>query len=334
MDPNEPLQPDDVGSEPNPYSASLQPQEQTAEATLAAHAPLPRIWPTFVAVLAAFVGAIGLQIVMGGVLAFRELSRGFSPAELGDRLTQLLAHPALFLAMTGAGQVAFGLAAIIPAALSKTPTKERLGVVPLRQSWTIYPLTMIGSLAPLGVAVGAAHLLAQVLEPDQSVRLLFERMTLGWSVPFVLFIAFAPGFFEEMLFRGYMQRRLLQRWRPWTAITVTSVIFGLMHVMPHAIVVALPLGFWFGVIAWRTGSIGPCIACHAFVNGGLNFWRMVVKFGEVPETAQWIVTGVALVLGLVCFVLACRQLALSSPPEIGEADDGQEESKEVLAQDS
>ena len=274
--------------------------------------PRPRIWPVFVAPLVALLGAIASQFAIAGVIAAREISLGTKPTELAQRLPDLFTHPGWFILLAGGGQLAFAAAAIVPARWSRTPALERLGFVPLRQSWTIYPLTMLGSLAPLGVGMGAAHLMAQVVTPDASVVALFEKMTPLWGVAFVLFIAFAPGFFEEMLFRGYMQRRLLQRWRPWTAITVTSLIFAIVHVTPHAVVLAFPLGLWLGAIAWRTGSIGPCVACHAFVNGGVNTWRMVVKFGDVSEPIQNAVVITALVIGSVCFIVVCRRLAYSS----------------------
>ena len=45
-----------------------------------------------------------------------------------------------------------------------------------------------------------------------------------------------------------------------------------------------------------------------FVNGGLNLWRMIIKFGEIPETIQHIVNGSFVAVGLVCFVLSIREL--------------------------
>jgi len=261
-----------------------------------------------VAPLVALTAAIVFQVVIAGVAASRQLSRGAEPSELPQNLLELFSEPGMFLLFAAGGQLAFAAAALVPARLSHTPARQRLGLLEVRHA-SIYPLTMLGSLAPLGVGMAAANLLTRILPPDPTAELLFGKITPAWGLLFVLFVATAPAFFEEMLFRGYMQRRLLQRWRPWTAITVTSVTFGLMHIMPHAILVALPLGFWLGAIAWRTGSIGPCIACHAFVNGGVNVWRMVVKFGEVPETAQTIVVLGSLVFGSVCFALACERLA-------------------------
>ena len=273
----------------------------------------PRIWPVFVVPTVALTGAIVFQIAIAAIFVGRELLRGVKPEELPELVPELFAGPGAFIVLAAGGQLAFGAAAMLPAWLSKTGWKQRLGLVAPRQSWTIYPLTMLGSVVPLAIGIGAAHLLALVLPPDPSVQLLFEQMTLGWGIIFVLFIALAPGLCEELLFRGYMQRRLLERWSPWRAIATTSIIFGLVHVMPHTVLFAIPLGFWLGVIAWRTGSIGPCIACHAFVNGGVNAWRMVVKFGEVPESVQTpIVIGIFAV-GVACFILVCRQLASASP---------------------
>ena len=134
-------------------------------------------------------------------------------------------------------------------------------------------------------------------------------MTPGWGVIFVLLIAFLPGFIEETMFRGYIQQRFMTRWSPWKAIGVTSVLFALVHVTPHGMAVALPLGVWFGYIAWKCGSIGPCIACHAFVNGGLNTWRLIAKFGELSEQTQYIVSGVLVAIGFVAFIMACRLFA-------------------------
>lgn len=75
-----------------------------------------------------------------------------------------------------------------------------------------------------------------------------------------------PGVAEELLDRGYLQRRLIRRWGPIAGIAVSSLIFGLAHLDPqHAAMTAL-LGVWFGVVAWRTHAVWPAMLCHAFNN--------------------------------------------------------------------
>lgn len=257
------------------------------------------------------------QVILTAGLAVFEISLGTPPAELQSRLARLVQTPGMFIALAACGQLAFGLAAIIPAWKSKVPFRDRLGLGPPCQPWSIFPLTVLGSLVPLAVALAAAWALAHFVPGDPSTGQLFEQITPGWAVVFVVFIAAAPGLCEELLFRGYMQRRLLERWSPAVAILVTSIIFALMHIMPHAMLAAFPLGLWIGVIAWRSGSIWPGVACHAFVNGSLNLWRMIIKFGEVPDAVQWVVEISALLIGAICFVLAIRQLKESRPTKSG-----------------
>lgn len=265
----------------------------------------PRVWPVFVAFVLSLLLAFGLQVLFVVGLIALQAARGADIKDAAVDIQQQLAHVPIFVGIMLTSQCAFLAGAVVPAWLSPVPFRERLA---LRSpaSWTIYPLTMLGSIPVLALSLTGAEWLARVLTPDPYVGMLFENITFWESIPFVLTVALAPGLCEELLFRGYMQTRLVERWGPWRGLAVASVLFGLAHVMPHAIVAAFPLGVWFGVIAWRTGSILPGMACHAFVNGGLNLWRMIIKFGDVPEAAQDAVSIGSLVVGGPCFVLACR----------------------------
>jgi membrane protease YdiL (CAAX protease family) len=172
-------------------------------------------------------------------------------------------------------------------------------------------LVLIGSIVPLAIGMGVAHLITFVFPPGPSFEELYENMTLGWAVPFVLFIALAPGIAEEVLFRGYMQRRFLARWKPWTAIVVTSVIFAIYHVMPHVMGLAFVMGIWLGYMAWRSGSVLPGMCCHALVNGAWNVWNIGIILGAFPaaEETPWAAYGVVGVVSLACMVFAIRMLA-------------------------
>ncbi len=167
----------------------------------------------------------------------------------------------------------------------------------------------IGGLVPLAIGIALAVALAQVVKPDPSVELLYKQMTWEWAVPFVLFIALVPGFVEETFFRGYMQRRLLQRWSPMVAILVTTVLFALMHVMPHAMVNAFVIGLWLGVLAWRTGSVWPGVVSHAFINGAWNVWQVGVALAVFPPTPPVAVAVTICAVVLSCFFVSVWLLA-------------------------
>jgi membrane protease YdiL (CAAX protease family) len=98
-----------------------------------------------------------------------------------------------------------------------------------------------------------------------------------------------------------MQQRLLERWPAWLAILTASLLFALMHVAPHAVIFAFPIGLYLGVLAWRTGSIWPCIACHAFINGSWNIYQLGTRLGYFPDPPPLavLIGGAALIVG--CF---------------------------------
>lgn len=124
--------------------------------------------------------------------------------------------------------------------------------MPVQCSRSIYPLSMIGSIFLLAIGLALAEALVWLvpwLPVDPTAKLLFENMTVPRAIPFIIIIGLVPGFCEELLFRGYVQRRLTARWGPAVGILIASVAFGLAHLMPHVVVFATVLGIWFGVVA-------------------------------------------------------------------------------------
>ena len=71
---------------------------------------------------------------------------------------------------------------------------------------------------------------------------------------------------EEIIFRGVILRGLLGRYRRWTAIIVSAVLFALMHGNPVQLPVALGLGLVLGWVYVRTRSLGLCFLGHALNN--------------------------------------------------------------------
>lgn len=87
----------------------------------------------------------------------------------------------------------------------------------------------------------------------------------------VLFLVVIVGVlapvFEEIFFRGLVQRSLLKRGLgPVLAIGITALFFG----VTHALLLQLPglvlAGAIFGALAHRAGRLGPAIAAHVTFN--------------------------------------------------------------------
>lgn len=83
----------------------------------------------------------------------------------------------------------------------------------------------------------------------------------------VLSMALAAPILEECLFRGAIEGHLLRTWqRPWLAVTVSALVFGLIHMNPVQMVFAFLAGLVFGWLYYRTGSVLPGIVGHILNN--------------------------------------------------------------------
>lgn len=94
------------------------------------------------------------------------------------------------------------------------------------------------------------------------VNQLFEQNF--WGVLFTIGVV-APVV-EELLFRGVILDGLQIRYNLKTAVIVSSLLFGVTHVLPHAVVNAFLLGFFFSWLKLKTGSLRLCIIAHALYN--------------------------------------------------------------------
>jgi len=89
---------------------------------------------------------------------------------------------------------------------------------------------------------------------------------------------------EELFFRGILQtgiKKLIPpRWgsmrHRWAAITLVAVLFGAMHMnTPHYIPTLIVLGFIFGYLYERTGSLLAPILAHMLFNGKSLLWFLI-----------------------------------------------------------
>lgn len=126
---------------------------------------------------------------------------------------------------------------------------------------------------------GAPHSLLKVMWFPALVLLAISSLALTTGLPegkvmfFVAFNTFLVGLSEEVMFRGVMFRALLESSKVWTAIILTTVLFGAVHVLngfttgewgPALLqaVAAGMSGLIFIAIVIRTGSIWPAIIYH------------------------------------------------------------------------
>ena len=302
----------------NPYGAECDTSEDmavvTAELVEAAEAAAPPLllplWPAFTtagAAIGAFLIASTLALVSAALVtegtevfrsgeAFRQWMTAYSASGFG--LAVLLLP----------GQFAFGLVTVVASLYSCEPIRPRLGLG--RGNWSpwCWPLFLLGT--PI-VAVMTSLVLSQLM-PNPSEHLeqldkMVEHHARSSVLTLLCVISLVPGVVEELLFRGFVQRRLLQRLPVVTSILITSALFAAAHLDPkHAAGVA-PLGIWLGLIAWRADTIWPAILGHI---GNNAFAVLAISVaGQNPEDSAPLlgaVMSLAVLSFLGCLVVLAK----------------------------
>ena len=104
---------------------------------------------------------------------------------------------------------------------------------------------------------------ADVLFPGAGILLTLQALALVTPVA------------EEVLFRGFVLRGLLDRMGPGPAVVATALVFGAFHLEAGTIIPIFFTGLALGWLYVRTGSLWPCIAAHAGQNA---IALLVVRF--------------------------------------------------------
>ncbi len=108
----------------------------------------------------------------------------------------------------------------------------------------------------------------------------------------VLCMAVLPAVFEELFFRGFLQGALAARLRPVIAVVVSSILFGLFHlVASDALTVErlLPstlLGLVLGFVRLWTKSVLPGMLIHSVHNGLLV--ASAHQLDQLPSLIEWL----------------------------------------------
>ena len=80
-----------------------------------------------------------------------------------------------------------------------------------------------------------------------------------------LMVIVAPVF-EEFLFRGLVMNEFMEIMRPWAAITLQGILFGITHMALFQSIFAGVLGILIGVIYYNTKSIKMACVFHCVFN--------------------------------------------------------------------
>jgi uncharacterized protein len=134
----------------------------------------------------------------------------------------------------------------------------------------------------LGVAAGVVSYLLVVVYGNL-IRVLGDHADLGKEATqlsghglgagfwiFAVAVAVAAPVAEEIYFRGLTQPALQRHLGGVGGVALTAVLFGFAHLGSNPVEAVVPLGLFgavLGVLAWKTGRLGPGIVAHMTFNG-------------------------------------------------------------------
>ena len=114
------------------------------------------------------------------------------------------------------------------------------------------------------------------------------------------------GFVEELIFRGFLFKAMLKDGDVKTAVIVSSVTFGLGHIMNlltgqdlietlSQVVFAVAVGFVFTFVFYKSGSLWPGILAHSLIdvtsvfasNEGSQLLNVIVHIGFIIIVAAY-----------------------------------------------
>lgn len=148
----------------------------------------------------------------------------------------------------------------------------------LRKEWRVNPFTtralLLSVFAALAYSVGF-YLLSNYMAPEANNPIFhsadyYSAMLPGLGpVLMSLNLLIAAPAVEEIVMRGVVYTRIENACGRMTAIILSSLLFGLMHVLAGGLVLAVGavlMGLVFALIFAKTNSLPACVIAHAAAN--------------------------------------------------------------------
>lgn len=120
----------------------------------------------------------------------------------------------------------------------------------------------------------------------QSLRTLIDGQEVD-MLPYFLAFALVPAVCEEVAFRGYLLTGLLKRFRPRTAVLLSSFMFAIFHMNVFQFLPTFFLGVVLGLLTLRSKSLVPAMFFHLLYNAVLILSVPIRGYFEPQQLVTW-----------------------------------------------
>lgn len=299
---------------PDGFLVGRDPFAEAAPYRLIGPAERQQYHPLLLAFLIGTVAFIVFQVVAMvamGVLIFSQVD-----GDISDIATVLAANANIVFSANALGQfVGLGMLTILATRLHTPDIWAYLRVqrLPLPD----LALTVVGLVALLPVVSGVGEFSKvlpwpEVLRNWDAQQQALVAQVLGGELNVLLallLVAVVPSLFEEVLFRGYIQRNVERRMSVIGALLVVGFAFGLFHLRFVELLPLSVLGVYLAFVVWVTGSLWAGVLVHLVNNGAAILASNWANTRPDPVALDDVATPWYLVLlGLIVAVLIVRLL--------------------------
>jgi len=289
-----------------------------------------RSWHPALIGSATLVGGFAAYMIVGSLVAFvmlvatgaslTDVFGGGGPEVLAEHFTLMLTGNAVGLAL------GLGASAILVARLQSSRPWTFLRATKLNVRGAVFAtiglVAMLPSLLWLGELNERLPLpeAFRLMEEEQQVLLELALSDHGSLFIKLLLMAVAPALFEEVFFRGVIQRNFERAGGAIVGVLLTGVLFGLFHLRFSQALPLIVIGIYLGYLAWCTGSLWVPILVHFANNALATVFASVAEeqLGMDPTTMEasvlpWYVVAFGAVV-LAWVVIELQRLRKSSSP--------------------
>lgn len=182
----------------------------------------------------------------------------------------------------------------------------------------LFAFPLEGWLGVLNKQLPLPHwMIQEEQDKDRQVSAILQAKNSFDVVINLLVVAVIPGIFEEMCFRGVLQRICMAIFRnAWGGIILSAIIFSAFHLQFQGFLPRMFLGILLGAAYWYSGSLWTSILAHIFFNGiqvlAATWYPAVVNNDANPSIpASATLISLVIVVGLLA---AMRRQSIQTRP--------------------
>lgn len=117
-----------------------------------------------------------------------------------------------------------------------------------------------------------------------ATKQLLDIHSVGELLACIFVVGFMAGLSEEMVFRGAMQRTMLDsRLNRHVVVWIVAIVFSAIHIQFYGFIPRLVLGLWMGYLLLWTRSLWVPIIAHTLNNSTVVMFSYLTNVGVVPE---------------------------------------------------